>query len=429
MVATRSQQDQASALSTQQYIASDDTKLPIRAVSSKKRTRDPETTTVASQSDLKRQKVEDLPHTDEHDTSATFAAVVIPTSQPETTDEIEEKTSSRERTSTDGIEFGAQRLREHTGPHAPAGNEKIAIQDGSTIAADPKSMGSSKRKVKKSHLKDPRMDLMSHVNTDHRTRPAGSKIKSSSPRLSSIHKRFDDEEAQSIPPVPHTKSSFSQVSNPSEIDDDAQEASSGNEAPEVVTQATGLEQARFTAAEAARAIEAQRATGKQKRQERDKLLKTQAKAPKQQPKDVDLLDVEAKTLADDDTPDQIPPSPLASSDQIDWSDKRPLPDLLPEDILAAEPPTRLSTPPSRDDLVKVSVNKKRRFLETSTKPAKDIKKGGVRIRVLDDTKSLLPPKVAKSSRLIRESWLNGRKGSKGKMVMERRKVGAGFIRR
>ncbi|KAI4108294.1 MAG: hypothetical protein L6R37_001167 [Teloschistes peruensis] len=446
-------QEQASPPSTQQYIASDDSELPIRLVSSKKRRHDPETA-VASRSGRKKGKVNDLHHPDEHDTSAPFAAVVIPTSQHENNGNADEKVqelnanglgsgesnelhiggvpptpSRRERPKTDGVESVAHGSRKHTKHRTPAGDEKLSVQDETTVSTDPGTIRPRKRKAKQSHPRDPRMDLTSLVDSSHGTTKAGSEFEASKPNPSSRHKRFDGEEGQSVPLEPNPKSLISQMSDPPILDEDAEESSSEDEAPEVVTKASGLNEARSTAAEAARAVEAQRAAEKQKRQERDKLLKTQAKAPKKQAKKVDTLDVEPKILSDDDTPDQIPPSPLASSDQIDWSDKLPLPDLLPEEILAAEAPTRLPTPPFREELVKVSANKKRRFLEKATKPAKDVRRGGVRIRVLDDTKSILPPKVGKSSQMVRESWLNGRKGSKGRVVMERRKLGTGFIRR
>ncbi|KAL9577767.1 MAG: hypothetical protein Q9212_006156 [Teloschistes hypoglaucus] len=450
MVATRSQ-DQASPPSTQQHIATDNSELPIRAKSSKRRRHDRETT-VVNRSDRKRQKVD---RSDEHDTSATFAAVVIPTSKSEIAGKANKKAqklnpnglgseelldelrvggmqptpSRRERATTDGIESGSQKLREHTKGRMTVGKEKKAVQDETTLSSDPKSTKSLKKKTKQSHRRDPRMDLPPLVDSSHGTTQAGSGIISPKAKTTSRHKRFDGDEGQSAPPEPNPQSLISHVSGPSRMDEDAERSSSEDDAPEVVTKATGLKEARSTATEAARAIEAQRAVKKQKRQERDRLLKTQAKAPKKQAEKVDALGVEPGILSDDDTPDQIAPSPLASSDQIDWSDQRTIPDLLPEELLAAEPPARLPTPPLRADSVKVSANKKRRFLEKPTKPAKDIKRGGVRIRVLNNTKSILPPKVAKSSQMIRESWLSGRKGSKGRVVMERRKLGTEFIRR
>ncbi|KAL8691358.1 MAG: hypothetical protein Q9218_003402 [Villophora microphyllina] len=475
MVATRSQ-DQASALPREQDAGSDNTELPIRAANNKKRPHDPKTA-VANPSDTKRRKVEEPPRTDEHDTSEILAAVVIPTSQPGNTsgageqaretgvngsksqdadevqgEEIRPPLLSRDQTTIDRTQPDTERLGEHMRPWTPASiereststqappfphgrpwtpasNEKPALQGERAPCSDQKSIDSREKKTKNSGPRDPRMDVTSLVDARHRNPPADSETKSSCPRPSSRHKRFGSEDPQYIPLVPYPKSSVSQISDPSKIDEEVQEASSEDEAPEVVTQATGLEKARFTAAEAAKAVEAQRAVEKQKRKERDRLLKTQSKAPKKQPKEADPLDKQHRTSSDDDTPDQIPPSPLASSDQVDWTNKRPLPDLLPEEILAAEPPTRLPTPPPRDNLVKVPTNKKRRFLEESNKPPKDIKKGNVRIRVLDDRKSILPPKVSKASQMIRETWLAGRKGPRGRGLIERRKVGAGFIRR
>ncbi|KAL8965051.1 MAG: hypothetical protein Q9183_004058 [Haloplaca sp. 2 TL-2023] len=205
--------------------------------------------------------------------------------------------------------------------------------------------------------------------------------------------------------------------------------SSEDEAPEEVTKSTGLKTARAIAAEATKAAEAQQAVEKQRRRDRDRLLKSQSQVSKRQPQVIDAVDTESEISSDDDVPDQVAPPPLDDKDQMDWSKQLPLPELLPEEVLAAEPAVRLPTPPLQKDLVKVAANKKRQFLEKKEKPIKDLKRGNVRIRVLDDRRSVLPPKVSKPSQIIRESWLNGRLGARGKPMFERRKVGGGFVRR
>lgn len=109
--------------------------------------------------------------------------------------------------------------------------------------------------------------------------------------------------------------------------------------------------------------------------------------------------------------------------------RRPLPALLPADILAADPVVRPATPPLDQERGVVPKPKKHVFVETDPKPPKDIKRGPVKVRLLEGTRQNLPPKASKESRNIKESWLGGRRGRNGATVMERRKVGFGFARK
>ena len=109
------------------------------------------------------------------------------------------------------------------------------------------------------------------------------------------------------------------------------------------------------------------------------------------------------------------------------SGKTPLPLLLPEEILAAQPVVR--APTSTLPNSKVAVSQKRKFLDLESKPPKDIRRGGVTIRVLQDNRSILPPRSSQVSKALRESWLSGRRGFKGEIAVPRRKLGGGFIRR
>ncbi|KAL8902509.1 MAG: hypothetical protein Q9207_004648 [Kuettlingeria erythrocarpa] len=202
---------------------------------------------------------------------------------------------------------------------------------------------------------------------------------------------------------------------------------SSDEAPEVVTQSTGLEKARSAAAEATKAVEAQRAAGKQKRREHDTLLKLQAKATKKEAEQTGIKDTRLEVPTDD----RAAAPPQAPASEFRWSRADPLPALLPDELLATEPMPRLPTPspePLEPALAKVPINKRQRFLEETSKPPKDVRKGNVKIRVLEDSRAILPPKVSKQSQSIRESWLAGRPGAKGKAMMERRKMRGGFVR-
>ena len=109
------------------------------------------------------------------------------------------------------------------------------------------------------------------------------------------------------------------------------------------------------------------------------------------------------------------------------SRKTTLPVLLPDEILAAEPVIPAPRRPFSNS--KVATGQKRKFLDPESKPPKDIKRGTVTIRVLQDTKSVLPPKSSQLGKNIRESWLAGRHGFEGKIMVPRRKLSGGFVRR
>lgn len=107
--------------------------------------------------------------------------------------------------------------------------------------------------------------------------------------------------------------------------------------------------------------------------------------------------------------------------------KGPLPLILPDEILAVEPAARAPTPPP--STAKIVTNHKRRFLDVETKPPKDIIRGDVRIRVLQENSIILPPKASAASKSVREAWLAGRRVLKGQIAVPRRKLGGGFVRR
>ncbi|KAL8732703.1 MAG: hypothetical protein Q9181_003871 [Wetmoreana brouardii] len=447
MVATTRSQDHEHASSATKTKVPHDNDLPIRPSDNGKRSDELKATT-ASGSSTKKRKLQDLLKAAPR---KTLAAVIIPKSTPElanqlekgSREEMEETESSalgkeienlapssgevrpsvQESGPTLGTATGAQGMGEHMMP--PASNEEPVIIERQTHSSFSESNLSTIRKAKKSRQRDPRKDVSSLVDAQHRTLQVETEVEPST----STHKRFERDGIETVPLPTQADQPPPEVLDAPRSSEDVGTTPSDDEAPEVVTQSRGLENARSAAAEAANAAKAQRAAEKQKRRQRDRVLKVQAKPTKKQPKELDTIDVRPDmTLDDDDVPEQIPPPPLDSPDQMDWSAKGILPELLPEEILTAEPMPRLPTPIPQLGMVKVTANRKRRFLEQTTKPPKDIRKGNVRIRVLEDTKPVLPPKVSKSSQMIRESWLAGRLGYKGKVMMERRKVGGGFVR-
>ena len=398
-------------------------------------------------SSTKRRKLNGLSSKSEGNTPQTFAAVVIPTSTTDTvrghsTDSIEDDVSksARESGSIDpgdgrplagahkpNIETGArvQRRDEESGPQSPPNLEKSTMDEQSTPIPTKKATLSSSSNGKKSRRKDPRMEDASITIVS----PRISSTNTPADPSMSQHKRFDIEEVDSAPLFPTADDSHAVKNNNGDRHEDTEGESSNDDAPETITQSAGLEKARSAAAEAAKAAEAQRALIKQKRREHNSLLKFQIKATERRAEQNKPKDIGPEQTTADERRSQVSPPPLDMASGLQWSSKDPLPALLPDELLAAEPMYRLPTPSPEPIVTKALVNKKQRFLEETSKPPKDVRKGNVRIRVLEEKQGRLAPKVSKSSQVIRESWLAGRPGAKGRVMMERRKMGGGFIRR
>lgn len=120
--------------------------------------------------------------------------------------------------------------------------------------------------------------------------------------------------------------------------------------------------------------------------------------------------------------------PYADSEAKFKAPRKPqLPVLLPDEILNEEPTARPPIPPPENNKIDHRLAKKRQLLNVNAKPPKDIRRGPVTIRVLDSGPRNLPPKASKESKMLREAWLTGQRGSKG--GIERRKISGGFVRR
>ena len=438
MVSTRSQ-DQDRASSTTRSKSPLETGLLLRLSGNKKRSQESRTATPTAST--KRRKLDDVPSGMETHGAQTVAAVVIPRLAPEETTTFTESKDIGAPTDPSSINGGMDGpAEEEQAPTFSRGESTLddsrpVFEKQAQSMSNERPTASSRRKAKKPRRRDSKRDLSSLINFQSHTPTLEPEAKPPKLEPTSKHRRFDNESEidtvdlqPSLPSPPENHESSGVLAVP-QLPEGNDIESSEDEAPEEVTKSKGLKTARAAAAEATKAVEAQQAVEKQRRRDRDRLLKSQSQLSKKQPQVTDADDTKSEISSDDDMPDQVAPPPLDDKDQMDWSKQLPLPELLPEEVLAAEPAVRPPTPPPQNGLVKAATNKKRRFLEKKEKPIKDLKRGNVRIRVLDDRRSVLPPKVSKSSRMIRETWLNGRPGATGKPMFERRKVGGGFVRR
>lgn len=234
------------------------------------------------------------------------------------------------------------------------------------------------------------------------------------------HKRFDSAEPESFQPQPK------EAQHDKEPPNDNLSDNSDDEAPETVTASSGQAQALTATLEQSKATLQLKKERKSRRRDRDAKLKEQAKSAAKRASKAERAPKSSKTkraVVNDDTPTSSA-NPLTAQ-----KPKLPLPALLPDNILTDEPPIRPFLPLPQPPTTKGPPNQKKKFPDLVPKRPKDIKKGGVRIRVLREANGMLPPKVSRQGRALREAWLMGQRG--GGTVVERRKMKGqgGFVRR
>ena len=108
--------------------------------------------------------------------------------------------------------------------------------------------------------------------------------------------------------------------------------------------------------------------------------------------------------------------------------KRHIPEYVPDEILEMETPLEipailLSSPGGKHD----SQLRNDIIYFQEEKAPRDIKRGSVKVRVLNEENMLLPPKAKPQSRHVRESWLKGRPGKRGEATFERRSINRPFL--
>lgn len=258
------------------------------------------------------------------------------------------------------------------------------------------------------------------------------------------HKRFGNEEpaeAQDSPVA--NKQDSNRYEEPatekSEVDSD-EASDSDDEAPEVVTTAAASSKAQAAQAEADRAQKAQQAKEQAKRQAREELAAAQqaAKREREEKKAKKLAKKAAKEAKAAAGSEDVEEPEIASRMDIDVSNG-----LLPASLLETIDDQRPPTPPpqrrgkTEEELRKEKLNHHIKFLERVDKPAKDVKKGKLSVAVLAQQNRVLPPKVSRNTKNVREHWLKSREVEKtrgkpgvrfGKRMDRRPHGNRGFLR-
>ncbi|KAF3039844.1 hypothetical protein E8E11_002348 [Didymella keratinophila] len=220
------------------------------------------------------------------------------------------------------------------------------------------------------------------------------------------------------------------------VDEDVDSDSDSDEAPEMVSTSAAASKAAAAQADTSRALAAQSEKELKKRLAREQRIAAEQAAKRER----DALKAQkaaarAKKAArlssvaeldEDATPMQI--------------DRTSLPSLLPDSLLANLGDVRPPTPPpeargrTEEELRREKLNRHIKFLEQSSKAPKDKRVGKHHVAVLGQQNRVLPPKVSKNTKGVREAWLKGRHGQqvKGKPRIgktHRAKFGGGgFLR-
>lgn len=223
---------------------------------------------------------------------------------------------------------------------------------------------------------------------------------------------------------------------PADDEDDDDSADDSDEAPEMVSTAAATTKAAAAQADTSRALLAQQEKDRKKREAREARI-AQEQAAKRERDALKAQKAAAKAAK---------AARLSSVAELDEDitpmdiDRSTLPSLLPDSLLANLGDVRPPTPPPEargktdEELRREKLNRHIKFLEQSSKAPKDKRIGKHHVAVLASQNRVLPPKVSKATRGVREAWLKGRKGQevKGKprigKTARAKFGGGGFLR-
>ncbi|KAF2456295.1 hypothetical protein BDY21DRAFT_47627 [Lineolata rhizophorae] len=204
------------------------------------------------------------------------------------------------------------------------------------------------------------------------------------------------------------------------------EDESSDEAPEAISGSAAADLAKAAQKGASKAIQEQEAKAKRSRRTRDELLKTQAAGSFRKHADKAKSKKRKRGGASDTSSDEEerPPPLRLASEHI--TSGYALPAELLNSIDEVRPPTppRLEATPAQKTHIKFAEGPK------AGKTPKDVKRGPVSVRVLDEQNPVLAPKADGAMRSVRERWLMGREGQGSRRGRkERRRPAANMERK
>ncbi|KZM22244.1 hypothetical protein ST47_g6621 [Ascochyta rabiei] len=290
--------------------------------------------------------------------------------------------------------------------------------------ATPASAKKARARPKKAHKQETPEEIPSSTRE--------SSIEPSAVAPATAHVRFGSEE-----PTMNTKGHTRYEAPAPAQDDDEDSADDSDEAPEMVSTAAATSKAAAAQADTSRALAAQQEKERKKREAREQRIAEEQAAKRAR----DALKAQkaaskaakaARLSSIVETPEDGPPA-LAL-------DRTALPSLLPDSLLAHLGDVRPPTPPPEargrtdEQLRREKLNHHIKFLEQSSKAPRDRRVGKHHVAVLAGQNPVLPPKVSRATRGVREAWLKGRQGqaAKGKprigKTARTKFGGGGFLR-
>ncbi|KAI9804110.1 MAG: hypothetical protein M1825_001512 [Sarcosagium campestre] len=218
----------------------------------------------------------------------------------------------------------------------------------------------------------------------------------------------------------------------------AEPDSDSDDAPEAESLKTAQSDAKLVEAKAAKAVNELEARKKSKRKQRDAQLKQQAesthlkKKQKLSKREAAARSSDNDYYKDGDDASKDSDEPMADGDTPATKpfkfDRSSIPALLPDELLAIEPAERSPTPPPGAGVAAHGAEKRPRKIRFSDAAPADVRRGPVKVRVLEKSADYLTPKSGQFSKSLKLNWLYGRTGRGGAKV-PRRKKKVGFVRR
>ncbi|KIW02024.1 uncharacterized protein PV09_06530 [Verruconis gallopava] len=245
----------------------------------------------------------------------------------------------------------------------------------------------AKRALRSSQNSDVAVRLNDHGSPEL----AQERVPSANPRRS--HVKFGSES----PPPAAEKEKTSQLEVAKEPDDDdASDSSDNDEAPEAISHSLAEAKTKAAQAEETRLLKQKGQIEKEKRRRRDAQLKSQAQSSEKR---------RIRAGIEQEKADVETAEPIKKDLKVDM-DK--LPEFLPEELLAVESPARPLTPPPV-----TQKNNTKKFMEAlrgdhDDEAPSDVLHRDQKIRVLQTTNQLLPPRGNLGPKNLRESWMQGR---------------------
>ena len=245
------------------------------------------------------------------------------------------------------------------------------------------------------------------------------------------HVRFGSEEP-TVNAKGHTRYEAPTPAPAAAGEEDEDSGDDSDEAPEMVSTSAAASKAAAAQADTTRALAAQQEAERKKRSAREKRM-AEEQAAKRERDAIKAQKAAAKAAK------AARLSSVAEVDEVSTPmdiDRATLPSLLPDSLLANLGDVRPPTPPpeargkTEEELRREKLAHHIKFLESSSKAPKDKRVGKHHVAVLGQQNRVLPPKVSKNTKGVREAWLKGRQGqqTKGKPRIgktSRQKFGGG----